>query len=733
MTQAGGQPGGTVTFLFTDIEGSTRLVRTLRERYGDVLERHRLLLREAFAAHGGHEVDTQGDSFLIAFARARDAAAAAVDSQRRLAAEAWPEKIELRVRIGLHTGEPQLGEADYHGMAVVRGARVCAAARGGQILCSDSTRTLLDDDKLADVSFRDLGVFTLKGLEQPERLHQLVVAGLPDSTAAPQAEKDARNVPTFRLLGPLEVRKNGQALALGAQMQGTLLAVLLLEQGRVVSTDRLVEALWGAKPPRTALTSLQNFVAQLRRLVGTDAVLRRSPGYLLLVEPDEVDVHRFTRLVAEAQSAEPEERVVLLAEALALWRGPPLADFTYESFAQEEIRRLEGLRLAAVELRADAELGLGRQDEIVGELEALVAANPLRERLCCLLMLALYRCGRQAEAQQAYHQLRRALLEELGLAPSPPVEELYKKILRQDREIQPVPARPAEHFEDLARALIGGRVVPVLGADVAEFALRLADQFGYPDADRSALPRVSQYIAVMKGVGPLYDELHSLLEVEVPPTPVHRFFAALPPLLREHDVPHQLLVTTSYDLALERALLEAGEQFDVVAYLAAGEHRGRFCHVTPEGSVTVIERPNEYVDELSLERRTVILKLHGQVERTTERMWESFVVTEDDYIDYLARADVSSALPASLAAPLRRSHFLFLGYRMDDWNLRVVLNRLWGDNPLTYRSWAVQPAARPVEREFWRRRDVDVFDISPEEYIAALAPYIGLTLPEAPA
>jgi hypothetical protein len=196
-------------------------------------------------------------------------------------------------------------------------------------------------------------------------------------------------------------------------------------------------------------------------------------------------------------------------------------------------------------------------------------------------------------------------------------------------------------------------------------------------------------------------------------------------------VPHELLVTTSYDLALEAAFLDAGEEFDVVSYIAAGRHRGKFCHIAPDGTGRLIDLPNTYATELSLERRTVILKLHGQVDRGPEREWESFVVTEDDYIDYLAESDVAGAVPVALAAKLRRSHFLFLGYTMADWNLRVVLNRLWSDQPLSYRSWAVQPEAQPLEREFWRRRDVDVHDMSLERYAETLGGYAGLPVKEA--
>ena len=226
----------------------------------------------------------------------------------------------------------------------------------------------------------------------------------------------------------------------------------------------------------------------------------------------------------------------------------------------------------------------------------------------------------------------------------------------------------------------------------------------------------------MQGSGPLWDELHALLEADAQPTPVHRFFASLPPQLRARGAPHQLIVTTSFDLALEQALLDAGEEFDVVSYIASGRHRGRFCHLAPDGTAAAIEIPNTYASELSLERRTIILKLHGRFDPSPQREWESFVVTEDDYIDYLAQSDVSASVPVGLAAQLQRSHFLFLGYTMADWNLRVVLKRLWGDNPLSYRSWAVQPDAKPLEREFWRRLDVDVLEAPLERVRRAARP-----------
>ena len=535
------------------------------------------------------------------------------------------------------------------------------------------------------------------------------------------------HMPEFKILGPLEAADETGPLLLGGQKQRAVLALLLLEAGRVVSQDRLIDALWSEAPPRTAVTSLQNFVSQLRKTLGPDVLQTKAPGYRVNVRPGELDLESFRRLVEEARRLDAEEKARKLREALALWRGPALADFAFESFAQAHIAQLEELRLATLEERVQADLDTGRHAELVGELEVLVAEHPVRERLRAHYLLALYRAGRQAEALQAYQEGRRILVDQLGIEPGRDLQQLHGAILRQEAGLQdPTVSAPAEgHFEQVLKALFGGRLVAVLGADVADLATLLAERFEYVD-DVRGLPRIAQYVAVMKGSGPLYDELHALLDAEAAPTPIHRFFASLAPVLRERGVPHQLLVTSSYDLALEAAFLEAGEEFDVVSYLAAGPNRGRFCHIAPDGKGRLIDVPNTYATELSLEERTVILKLHGQVDRGPERQWESFVVTEDDYIDYLARSDVAGAVPVALAAKLRRSHFLFLGYTMADWNLRVVLNRLWSDEPLSYRSWAVQPEAKPLEREFWRRRDVEVLELPMESYVETLGGLVGL-------
>ena len=187
------------------------------------------------------------------------------------------------------------------------------------------------------------------------------------------------------------------------------------------------------------------YVSRLRKQLGEGRLLTRTPGYVLHVDASELDVARFERLVVEADSADPERAAELLREALALWRGPPLADLAYEPFAQAEIARLGELRLAALEQRIDAELATGRHVQLAGELEALVVDHPLRERLRGQLMLCLYRSGRQPEALETYHVARRALVEELGIDPGRQLRELHRAILQQDPELDliavPEPAR----------------------------------------------------------------------------------------------------------------------------------------------------------------------------------------------------------------------------------------------------------------------------------------------------
>jgi predicted ATPase/DNA-binding SARP family transcriptional activator len=240
----------------------------------------------------------------------------------------------------------------------------------------------------------------------------------------------------FRVLGPIEVRDGDRVLSLGHGKERALLALLLLQADQTVSVDRIIDELWGERPPATARKSVHVCVSKLRKLLGSRAILTRPPGYELTLEGHDLDLRRFDRLIAEARAAleagDPGASSRLLGDAVGLWRGPPLADVAFEPFAQPEVARLEALRLEALETRIDVDLELGRHAEVAAELEQLVLQHPLRERLRRQLMLALYRCGRQADALGAYQAARQALIAELGIEPGPALRELERAILQQD-------------------------------------------------------------------------------------------------------------------------------------------------------------------------------------------------------------------------------------------------------------------------------------------------------------
>lgn len=256
----------------------------------------------------------------------------------------------------------------------------------------------------------------------------------------------------FCVLGPLEVRRDGRPIALGPRKQRALLALLLLEANRVIARDRLVEELWAGAPPAGALKTLRSYVSRLRALLGGDLLVSRAPGYVLQLRSEQRVSERFARLCREGREALADGAPLLAAgrlrEALSLWRGSPLADLADEPFAQAESARLEELRVTAVEDRIEADIELGRHAEAVGELETLLQEHPLRERLWGQLMVALYRCERQADALGAYRRMRDLLGEALGLEPGERLQQLQRMILRHElpvaRAAKPVDNLPAQ-------------------------------------------------------------------------------------------------------------------------------------------------------------------------------------------------------------------------------------------------------------------------------------------------
>ena len=337
----------------------------------------------------------------------------------------------------------------------------------------------------------------------------------------------------FRILGPLEVLDAGRPLSLSGASRA-LLALLLLHANEVVSSDRLIDELWGAEPPAAGSTALRVRVSQLRKALGREDVLvTRAPGYFVRVGPGELDLHRFERLLEEAEGAEPPVAAERLRAALALWRGEPLGEFAYEPFARTAIARLEELRLVALERRIEADLTLGRHAELVGELQALVREHPLQERLRRQLMLALYRSGRQVDALEAYQEARRALVEELGIDPSPALRELEQAILRQDVSL------------DLAQTAAPERSILVWsrGGESLDPLLEIAEPLSRRPARELILTRV---------VG--RDELAQATEL----------LSARRDELASHRVPGRVAAFASTDAGRDVARLAAEQDVDLV-------------------------------------------------------------------------------------------------------------------------------------------------------------------------
>ncbi len=302
------------------------------------------------------------------------------------------------------------------------------------------------------------------------------------------------------------------------------------------------------------------------------------------------------------------------------------------------------------------------------------------------------------------------------------------------------------HFLDVADSVAEGYVVPFLGAGAnlcdrpdevawepgrylpngSELAHALAEKGRYPVADDGDLLRVSQYIGAVRGEKDLYRYLRTIFDVDYPPNSLHRFLARIPAFLRERGAPQLLAITTNYDDLLERALDAQGEAYDLVWYEAKhGRLAGKFIHRAPGAEPVGIDVANEY-DGLSPDQRPVILKLHGAIDRSSPR-GDSFVITEDDYIDYLSRGDIGAQIPITIRERMTDSHFLFLGYSMRDWNLRVILSRIWGSQELDVTSWAIQrdpedEVAKTIEQKLWSSRgDVDLVYATLSTYIAQLS------------
>jgi DNA-binding SARP family transcriptional activator/class 3 adenylate cyclase len=389
----------------------------------------------------------------------------------------------------------------------------------------------------------------------------------------------------FTILGPFEVRIDGEALDSGGVRQRALLAILVLHPNEVVSTDRLIDQMWGEDPPATALHTVQVFVSRLRRMLGFagNRLVTRPPGYVLEIDADEIDADRCERLYARARTAlatgDPARAEELLRDALALWRGAPLAEYTYERFAEAAIARLEELRLSCREELIEAELAMGRQEQVVPELEALVREQPLRERLRGQLMLALYRCGRQAEALEGFQQTRRMLIDELAVEPSDALRELQQAILRQDASLRLPSPRSVSS---------GAPLDPSPGVDLGLDE----DRIPPPNAglDRGRPPEIDALRPARKVVTALFCEVSGAAKLDDSSDPevlrevMDRLFAEMRATIRQHGGTVQSFTHDAMSAVFGVPQLQEDDAMRAVR--AATEIRDRLPAVGKEFGVT---------------------------------------------------------------------------------------------------------------------------------------------------
>jgi WD40 repeat protein/DNA-binding SARP family transcriptional activator/class 3 adenylate cyclase len=427
------------TFLIADIRGYSGFTSERGDDAAHLAARFSAIVREQIDDRDGSVVELRGDEALVVFRSARRAIRTAVALQMRFLEETSARPgLPFPVGIGLDVGEAVVVEGGYRGGALNLAARLCSEADPGEIVASQSVVHLAR--AIEGIRYLDRGELHLKGLSDPVR----VVAIAPEWADVPArmkelAPKQRRRAfgarMQFRILGPLEVDSGAGPIALGGPKQRAVLAHLVIHANELVPAETLVDELWGDEPPENARNTVQAYVSHLRKALGRERIEWRAPGYILTVDASEVDAARFDGLVREAKKAlpvEPSVAIGVLEEALSLWRGPALAGLADQPSLLAEATRLEDLRLEAQEARVDGLLATGAHARAIGELEVLLAHHPLRESLWRLLMLALYRDGRQADALGAYQRARETLADELGIDPSPELVRLHERILRQD-------------------------------------------------------------------------------------------------------------------------------------------------------------------------------------------------------------------------------------------------------------------------------------------------------------
>ena len=468
-------------FLVADVRGYT----TFTQERGDeaaarLTARFAGIVREHLEARDGSVIELRGDEALAVFRSARQAVRAAVELQTGLvqATRAAPD-LPLPVGIGLDAGEAVPVEGGFRGGALNLAARLCSEAGPGEILGSQSLVHLAR--AVEGVQYVDRGELHLKGLSDPVRVLAIASVG---SDVAGQIRSLLPTRPArpvyggrmhFRVLGPLEVDAGGGLIPLGGPKQRAVLAHLLLRANQLVPADTLVDGIWGDDPPEKARNVIQTYVSHLRKAVGRDRIESLAPGYRLRLDHSELDATRFDALMRDAKktlSADANIAVGTLDDALALWRGPALADLADQPSLLAEAARLDELRLEAQEVRVEGLMASGAEARATGELEALLAQHPWRERLWGLLMLGLYRDGRQAEALTAFQRAREILADELGIDPSPELLRLHERILKQDPglELRGEPLRGyrlLEKVDDGPTGVVFRAIQPHVERDVA--------------------------------------------------------------------------------------------------------------------------------------------------------------------------------------------------------------------------------------------------------------------------
>ncbi|HUF58496.1 MAG TPA: extracellular solute-binding protein [Actinomycetota bacterium] len=480
-SRASPSPSAIRTFLIADLRGYTRFSDSRGDEAAAALaERFVAVATAAIESRTGRIVEVRGDEILAVFDSAREAIRAALDLQAALASDQTTD-VPLGLGIGIDAGEAvPLGDG-YRGRALNLAARLCARARPGEILVTSELVHLAG--AIEDIRFEDRGSVRLKGISRPVDL-LAVVRPIDDGQAPLRAEAVAGHL-EFRLLGPLEVTDGGRQVTLGGPRQRLVLAHLLLAANRIVTMEELIERVWDEEPPHAARNTIQSYVSHLRAALGPDRIEGRTPGYVFHAEPDEVDVLRFEQLLRRSRrqlSTEPREAAATIDEALELWRGSPLSDLADAPSLVGEIARLQELRTNAVEDLFAARLAVGEHAEVLPDLERLVAEHPLRERLWNHLVLARYRSGRQADALDAYRRAQELLADQLGIDPSPELQDLHRRILQQDPTLQ-LTGKPLRGYRLLERVGEGAFGVvwrsldPDLGREVGikQIHPRLAD------------------------------------------------------------------------------------------------------------------------------------------------------------------------------------------------------------------------------------------------------------------